>query len=415
MCANHDSVSEAATGELQPAPVCPQDETENLECAGCGERVSAEHAVTLDNGDGACESCAHSCERCDGSFLADDLETVHIGRRRSQQWCEACRDHSFCCADCGDRYDDDCAGLGRNCLEETVCPLCAESYFRCEGCDNTCHNDDYGDDGYCESCSRDDENGPIHEYGYQPTAVYHGDDGKPCSRLDYGGLFFGVELEVEVSSRYDRTEKAEEAKDLLGDWCYLKHDGSLDDGFEIVSHPGTFRHHQTAWNAFFADRPKGLKSFDTTTCGLHIHVSRRPLTSLQISKIVCFACSEANAEFVKRVAGRGPNSFCKVQKKKLGTAHQDGSYDRYQAVNVSPSKTIEFRLFKGTLKRESFLRAIEFAHALVTYTAPAGRSMRESLDHKAFIRFVSENRKTYPNLHALCQAFVGNKETPEAE
>lgn len=406
--ANAVPAVDPADGSGQPGqPVsCGQDNTENLICDGCGNRVSAEHAVSLDGGGTACESCSETCDHCQGVAWAGELALAEVRNRRggAQQWCRACRqEDSFCCADCFDIFD---ASSPNSCndADETVCASCAESYTCCNSCDRTIHTDDHWD-GMCNRCHRDrereeeeeerDRERVIHDYGYRPRAKFQGD-----AKAD-GGLFFGVELEVEVDDRHDRHEKAKKVQNKLGDFVYLKHDGSLDSGFEIVSHPATLDYHLTAWDEFFGWDRAGLKSASTTTCGLHVHVSRKALTSLQIAKIVCFCAAEQNAEFMKRVAMRGPNVFCKIMKKKLGTAHNHNG-DRYQAVNVGPRNTIEFRLFRGTLNKEKFLRCLEFCHALVKFTSPASRSMSDSLDARRFAEFVSANKKTYPRLHTLC-------------
>lgn len=37
---------------------------------------------------------------------------------------------------------------------------------------------------------------------------------------------------------------------------------------------------------------------------------------------------------------------------------------RYTAVNLKPENTIEFRIFRGTLRYETFIATLEFAHYL---------------------------------------------------
>lgn len=50
-------------------------------------------------------------------------------------------------------------------------------------------------------------------------------------------------------------------------------------------------------------------------------------------------------------------------KNSLDTAKKAG-LGRYTAVNLMPENTIEFRIFRGTLRYETFMATIEFTHYL---------------------------------------------------
>ena len=61
---------------------------------------------------------------------------------------------------------------------------------------------------------------------------------------------------------------------------YVKSDGSLNDGFELVTHPCTLETHlqQVPWRETLeALRGMGYRSHAPGTCGLHVHVSRKAL------------------------------------------------------------------------------------------------------------------------------------------
>jgi hypothetical protein len=219
-------------------------------------------------------------------------------------------------------------------------------------------------------------------------------------------LFFGVELEVEAGD--NRDSAAEDISGKLDNFAVLKEDGSIKSGFEIVTRPASMDEQRRGWKGFFSDLPDGLLSYKTETCGLHVHASRSALTTLQIAKIVCFVNSPDNREFVERIAGRKACDWARYHGKNLATAGKRTG-QRYEAVNLENSKTIEFRIFKGTLKETSFWRCIEFCDALISFSAPASRTMDESLNWKAFARYVREGRKQWPNLHAFVdQRILGN-------
>lgn len=112
------------------------------------------------------------------------------------------------------------------------------------------------------------ENQVIHNYDYRPETIFYGD----------GPRYFGVELEIDKGG-----EIGSNAEQILAvgnrehDFYYCKHDGSLDDGFEIVSHPATAEYHltQLPWKAVMAEAVSlGYRSHQACTCGLHIHISR---------------------------------------------------------------------------------------------------------------------------------------------
>lgn len=286
-----------------------------------------------------------------------------------------------------------------------------ENFSRCEGCDELFPNDDLNEDGYCSDCaaSRDDDT-EDDDSGDGSLAGYR-DRGYPPKR-GAGPVFFGVELEVEMNSRSggDRTEKSRRVARLCHDeqgrFILTKEDGSLSYGFEIVSAPMTLDRHMTAWSKFFAaleDRSlSGIKAWGTETCGMHVHVSRDPLSVYQVGKIVVFVNNPKNKAFMVDIAGRDSNTYTKfISATKITTGGRGYGGDRYCAVNLCNTNTIEFRLFKATLNRSRFLANIQFCHAMVSYCAPCARSAVEAASHTAFISWVRQHRKIYPDLDAL--------------
>lgn len=390
------------------------DRTETLVCSHCEEHVSEEEHFTTDSGDVLCPDCEGHCENCEEICPVNDMSTVRVPRQRGGevQWCQGCVDsHASTCADCGDVFDHITLASGTNADGETVCESCADHYFACEECDETRHNDDYGEDGRCQSCC-DDSSRVIHDYSYRPLAIFH-----PSRDECDATRAYGVELEVESVSG-DLYDNAKKVRALLGEFAYLKYDGSLNNGFEVVTHPGTLAYHRTAWDEFFSKRPRGLRSYDTSTCGLHIHASKRGLTPLQIAKLVFFVSAPINARFIRRIAGRDANRHCRKVQKKLGDCHRDDDGDRYHAVNLCPSRTIEFRLFKGTLNKQSFFRALEFVDALIKYCEPAARSIEDAISADAFNAWLLGDKKhkdAWPNLYATCHDYVHGNDADEGE
>lgn len=206
--------------------------------------------------------------------------------------------------------------------------------------------------------------------------------------------YLGVELEVEVLS--DKSSKVKHLHKLIneeefGKNVFFERDGSLNDGVEIISQPMGMDRHEELWS-WLKDRNavSGLRSHNTSTCGLHVHVSRDRLSKLQVAKIVTFINSRENEDLIKAVARRYSEGYCKIKNKKIGNAYQ--SEDRYEAVNITPRKTIEFRIFKGSLKYESVMAALQFANAVVEYCAEGVASIND-LKTEPFLKFVQGMNK----------------------
>ena len=333
------------------------------ECTHCHAEISDEESTIFER-EPYCEDCFNdhffTCESCDDIYSNDE---EHMGD--DLPFCESCFDESFSpCARCSETV----ANNDSYHIEDygAVCDSCYQDHFSmCDYCERRFPSDDMCDlrgDWVCHYCyenrdHNDDGNEyGIHEYDYRPTFVFSGK----------GPLFFGLELEIEFKGDHDDTVK------ICGflanyEWIYLKHDGSLSNGIELVTHPATFE--------VFCTRKKeikeilkylkshGARSFNTDTCGVHVQFSRRAVTRCEEIKISHFI-----AEYPKQcevIAQRGSVHFSKNGKKKLFDYHKN--LERYSAVNFCNKKTVEFRLFKGTLDFDSFWSYLVFSRALVGF------------------------------------------------
>ena len=207
-------------------------------------------------------------------------------------YCADClNDLTTVCDCCGDRIRRDEA---EGDSETTLCHHCYDyNYTTCEDCGVLIHNDDayYDDDSdypYCQSCYEKLQEDSIKSYNYKPEPIFYGS----------GVLFMGVELEIDNGG-----EDSDNAGELLmlanrnSEHIYCKHDGSISNGFEIVSHPMTLEYHTNNMNwldIFESAVSMEYRSHQTSTCGLHVHVNRSALgeTAEQqedvISRIVYF-------------------------------------------------------------------------------------------------------------------------------
>lgn len=259
----------------------------------------------------------------------------------------------------------------------TLCRHCFENHYtRCSCCDALLHEDDaYHLDGYdyCSECYHDevDRSRSIHDYGYKPEPVFYGDSKR----------YFGIELEIDGAGKDD-----DNAEELLliansisdSQMIYIKSDGSLDSGFEIVSMPFSLDFHKNfCWNEIMKKAiSHGYRSHQTSTCGLHIHVNRSSLGETHdeqedvISRILFFV--ETHWAELLRFSRRSEYSMnrwaARYGYEKTGREILDkakkGNNGRYAAVNLMNWATIEFRLFRGTLKYNTLIAAIELVNEI---------------------------------------------------
>ena len=155
-------------------------------------------------------------------------------------------DDQFLCQECVDEHCTTCDHCGETIWANdtvqddsiTLCPTCYDDYYhRCECCGRIIHDNNtnwQGDMPYCDSCY-DEFNDEIEEYSYKPDPVFYGD----------GNRYLGVELEVDCGGKDDdNASKLKEIANSIHEHIYIKSDGSIDDGFEIVSHPMTLDYHK---------------------------------------------------------------------------------------------------------------------------------------------------------------------------
>lgn len=216
-------------------------------------------------------------------------------------------------------------------------------------------------------------------------------------------LYIGTELELEAKG--DKDKIADEANTFLKRFCVIKHDSSIDNGFEIASAPCGLKFHQRNWNGFFKFCNRTKKLFSADNVGMHVHISRKYLTPLQMGKMIVFINNPNNKKFIELIAGREikGNKWCYTNEaltpsygsKKIRNKR---GYDSL-AVKFSYKKTIEFRIFYSTVNRNIFLKNIEFCHALTKFCRTCFMSINGAQSIENFCRFVFDWKKDYPHLY----------------
>lgn len=191
---------------------------------------------------------------------------------------------------------------------------------------------------------------------------------------------FGCELEVQVTSGSTNLNAAAgKVHDVLnpsgrvGEYCYFERDGSIGHGFEMVTQPAGLDIHREKFALFLnnAELKRGLRSHEGGACGFHVHVGRQYLTQAQIYRVQSFLNDVRNEGLIRLIARRYSAGYCQA-KPALAKFTSNGKHsgDRYEMLNVSNDQTVEFRIFRGSLRYESIVAALEFCNALLTFCQP---------------------------------------------
>ena len=276
------------------------------------------------------------------------------------------------CSRCGERiWSDDDEG------NENIhlCPSCYDRYYTtCVDCERIIPRDDayyLDDDDYdarCYHChtNRCDSH-VIRDYFYKPDPIFYGE----------GSRYYGLELEIDEAGESDRNaRKLMEIANCGGEErLYCKHDGSLNDGFELVTHPMSLEYYMTKmpWADILASaKSMGYRSHQTTTCGLHIHVSRAAFGETESEQEACIArvlyFFEKHWEELLKFSRRTKRQLERWAKR-YDLKEQPGDIlkhakgfcggDRYTCINLTNASTIEFRMFRGTLKLNTLIATLQ--------------------------------------------------------
>lgn len=325
-------------------------------------------------------------------------------------------DEDFYCDECADRIFDTCIECGRMILGEDnvgdsdcfLCQSCYDSHYTyCDECEafiriDSAHysdDDEFGESPLCLSCYERTRSGcPIHDYSYKPSPIFYGSESR----------YFGVELEMDEGGK-----SKENARELLGiankgvEHIYIKSDGSLNDGFEIVTHPMTLYYHlnKMKWRELLRKSQElGYYSHQTDTAGLHVHVNRNSLGETAekqedtISRILHFVemfwnelliFSRRKEGELKRWAdryGRKGNPKETYESAKLAYSA------RYRSVNLTNRSTIEFRIFKGTLKYSTLAATLQMVNEICNVALFYSDKDLNKMTWSGFVASLDENK-----------------------
>ena len=241
-----------------------------------------------------------------------------------------------------------------------VCGKCASKIVECH-CGNHYIS---GLSGRCEICSDSETN--IMPYNYVPKPKFFKVEGEK------NPIYFGLEIEVDKGGKSNNM--ANYVVKSTKENTYVVSDGSLDDGFEIVTHPMSKKYlfnflDYCEDNTFKKLIERGYQSEETDTCGLHIHIDRC-FDSCYLDDF--YRILYANKETVINLTRRDDREINRWSKIIHPSDYDDFedylSDDKYVALNILHSKTYEFRAPKGSLEADVIKSQVELLEFLIELT-----------------------------------------------
>ena len=218
-----------------------------------------------------------------------------------------------------------------------------------------------------------------------------------ATRVKPNTVYLGCELEYETNNR-NRAQLG--VGKLMHGHALMKSDGSIRNGFEIVTCPATLDIHLDIFKKFYDNMPPDLKIANNV--GMHVHISRKPLSQLTIGKLTEFLNRLDNKDFLHHIAGRIDNSYARMDSDRTVTFLRKYSHggNRYNALNLINEKTIEVRLFATPMNYKEFASRLQFVQALVDYCSPAqsNESLKKQTHYQAFMHWLSSRKRMFPEL-----------------
>lgn len=371
-----------------------------------------------------CESMYAKCQKCGKVHHKHELSMTDTGTGRPEFVCPTCRpSHYVYCMGCSVFHDpskltsfvthiNERGGKNRvnlcsKCCTENqkLCSSCYERFpkkimrgiygnYKCPECAEMAHG--------------------LQQYYFKPLVTrFH--------RLEEEGTVseeaFHMGYELEVANK--QSEIGQEAmchliKEIAGSkTVYTMHDGTIEDstgykGIEVVTHPFTWEYYTKKMKYTTDDiitylRSKGWKA-NMEGIGFHVHTTKAAWTTFQLYKLLQFIYR--NQSFITKVAQREPTNYCKIseedydQAARVAKDKKNRREDHYSAINLNQgnygiaSKTVEFRMFQGTLEPLYIHKNIEFVYACWLFTQQCA-----TMTTAVFLTFVQRHRRVFPALY----------------
>lgn len=262
-----------------------------------------------------------------------------------------------------------------------LCERCYErNYVHCAHCGESVKRSsafrDKSDNYLCPECNKRHWVLPYHTH--YPLVEFYGDSkGNDVP-------FMGFELEVDCGG--ENHQNVAELMPLINKedtgkvFAYCSRDGSLNDGFEIITQPATMQYHLSIRDVYNRAIQKlkamGYASHETTTCGLHVHFNRSffdsddcvcrllRMTEKFWNELCVFA--RRPERMTSRYAKRMPDGMSIEDYVEVANRCREHSY-HYYAVNIANRDTIEIRIFRGTLNLNTLMATLQLVNNMAVF------------------------------------------------
>lgn len=358
-------------------------EEKPLACSSCGKELDLENALFDRMGNVLCQECAGDhVVRCDGCGASIDKLTDVYHEYEGKTYCEAYFNANFArCIISGEVYP-----ITEMCETEDGYVLKGflnDNFVACGECGKYYRKDHVvtiGDKVYCPKCISSIADGTVKGYhAYENWKIKNSTtDG------NYKNIPIGFELEVsrgdDVNSDISNDAVAYMAIKKSGNLVVAERDGSINNGFELISHPMTMGYISNRGKDKLSDMFSFIKDIGfegDDSCGLHFHVSRESLTTPNRSEeetidniiLLVETFKREIAKFARRESCHYSHfltdEYDDVYMTSVKKKKHEKCGDRYCAVNLTNGGTIEFRMFKSTVDFNTFMASIELINNIV--------------------------------------------------
>lgn len=361
-------------------------------------------------------------------YKSDDEYKYIVQERENQfQICQDCgkkminesdmvktEDGAYHCSSCASSYN---IGVCEHCgkiHKRTKIVIDAESIVKdknigdtinlCYNCIDTLYN-------RCEHCGRyitkpkrscnDCKFSVILNYSTKPAPVFK------KLKNETTKSYFGWEWEVET--KHNPKDIAKIANQTGDGLLYCKHDGSIRNGCEIVTHPMTynfFKKNEKMFKEMFKKiKDVGGHSLDMENTGVHVHISRDAFDNQD--HIINFArCISQPSEYSEFIALRKGNNYAHYRKSSTSEIKKEylRHSDRYRAVNFCNRNTIEVRIYKGTISYDAILMYLQHITCCIEYSRQMKVTSRLNVD-KLLDFVLSKRNKEFSMLRTRTKVF----------
>ena len=403
-----------------------------VHCIQCG-KLTYKNKNRSYNDEQLCLSCARYFKECDFchkliSTRMDSIYSIHFNDTNEKlNACTVCygeqglKEHK--CRSCN-IFSKDLTKLKkvvtkRDNNDEIVyyqyCSTCGSNLKKCSvfGCNEFV----FSGHSKCNACVEEDVG--LQSYDFKPIRrVFNYSTNEKNINIE-SSLFLGFELETEqADSMISRESMSHLVKQVAGKDCvYCMKDGSLYNGIEIASFPFSWDWYKKVgkdkWTElllFLKDKGwrgdrKGGDGSHSNPVGLHVHTTKAAWSNLQVYKLIQFVYNPTNREFINIIAGRPPMQYCRISQKDfdrsvlLAKDKKNVSTNHYNMINLNKKsdctqggKTIEFRMFRGSVEPLIFHKNLEFIKAIFEFTKD---HPKKDMFKDKFAKFIVENRKEY--------------------